>query len=314
MLLVIYSESLGAAQAFAVKHGYEVEPDQELVALGAANIGSGLVGGLAAGGSLSQSAVNEGAGARSEASPLVAAALALVTVLLLMPLFEDLPEAVLAALIIHAVSHLWKVAEMRRYYDQLPVEFGLGLLTLLGVLVIDVLPGLVIGVVAMMLLVVYHASRPHVDVLGRVPGFPGAFGDLGRHPDYEVVPGLLLLRLEAPLFYANATLVRDRVKRLVGESDPVPRVVVIEIGANGDLDITSTEVLDQLIHALRDAGVDLALADVRRPVAEMLRRSGVITRLGEDHVFHTVDEAVRVLSHPDGVPAETRRPRPRPLP
>ena len=118
LVLVIYSESLGAADTFATKYGYEIDPNQELIALGVANVGSGLIGGLAGGGSLSQSAVNEGAGARSEVSPLVAAALILVTVLLLTPLFKDLPEAVLAALIIHAVSHLFKVAEFKRYYRE----------------------------------------------------------------------------------------------------------------------------------------------------------------------------------------------------
>ena len=173
MVLVIFSESLGAAQNFAAKYGYEIDPNQELIALGVANAGSGFVGGLAAGGSLSQSAVNEGAGARSEVSPLVAAAARVVTVLLLTPLFKDLPEAVLAALIIHAVSHLLKVGEFRRYYAERPLEFWLGLATLLGVITLDVLPGSSIGVVAMMLLVVYNASRPHIGVLGRGAGRSG---------------------------------------------------------------------------------------------------------------------------------------------
>jgi sulfate permease, SulP family len=114
MLLVIFSESLGAANTFALKYGYDIDPNRELIALGVANAGSGLLGGLAGGGSLSQSAVNEGAGAKSEASPLVAAVLIIVTVLLLTPLFKNLPEAVLAALIIHAVSRLWKFSMMRR--------------------------------------------------------------------------------------------------------------------------------------------------------------------------------------------------------
>ena len=208
MLLVIYSESLGAAQNFATKYGYEIDPNQELIALGVANAGSGFVGGLAAGGSLSQSAVNEGAGARSEVSSLVAALLMVVTVLVLMPLFKNLPEAVLAALIIHAVSHLWKVKEFRRYYGERRIQALLGLVTLLGVITIDVLPGLVIGVVSMLLLVVYNASRPHIGALARVPGRPGAFGDVDRHPDYERIPGLLVLRLEAPIFYANASVAR----------------------------------------------------------------------------------------------------------
>ncbi len=223
MLLVIFSESLGAADTFATKYGYEINPDQELIALGVANLGSGLLGGLAAGGSLSQSAVNDGAGARSEVSPLIAAALILVTVLLLTPLFKNLPEAVLAALIIHAVSHLWKLAEFRRYWGERPAEFWLGLATLIGVITIDVLPGLVIGVTSMLLLVIYTASRPHVVVLGRVPDVPGAYGDIGRHPDYEQIKDLLVLRAEAPLFYANATLrSASNIKQLVGERNPPP--------------------------------------------------------------------------------------------
>jgi sulfate permease, SulP family len=114
MMLVIFSEALGAGQIFADKHGYRLESSQEMIALGLANLGSGVLGGLACGGSLSQSAVNDGAGARTELSPIIATALSLVTVVALTPLFTDLPEAVLAALIIHAVSHLMKVGEMKR--------------------------------------------------------------------------------------------------------------------------------------------------------------------------------------------------------
>jgi high affinity sulfate transporter 1 len=296
MLLVIFSESLGAAQNFATKYGYEIDPNQELLALGVANAGSGFVRGLPVGGSLSQSAVNEGAGARSELSPLVATVLAIVTVLFLTPLFKNLPDAVLGALIIHAVSHLWKISEFRMYRREQPVEFWIGLATLTGVVVIDVLPGLVIGVVSMVLLVVYQASRPHLSVLGRVQGVPGAFGDVGRHPDYERIPGLLLLRLEAPLFYANASLVARSIKRLAGSAEPPPKAIVLDFGPNANLDITSSETLDELVTTLRSAGIDFALAEVRRPVRDAARRSGVLAAIGEDRVFHTIDEAVGALA------------------
>jgi len=295
MVLVIFSESLGAAQAFATKYGYEIDPNQELIALGAANAGSSFVGGLAGGGSLSQSAVNEGAGARSEVSPLFASMLILVTVLFLTPLFKNLPEAVLAALIIHAVARLWKFKQFGLYYREQRIEFWLGIATLAGVCLIDVLPGLMIGVLAMLLLVIYNASRPHVGVLGAVPGVPGAYGDVERHPDYERVPELLVLRLEATLFYANATLVRDRVKYLVGASDPLPRAVILELTANAALDITSAEMLEQLATTLRSAGIEAALADLRQPVIEMARRTGLLDTLGEDRIFRTVGDAVRVL-------------------
>jgi len=151
----------------------------------------------------------------------------------------------------------------------------------------------------MLLLVIYHASRPHLGVLAGVPGAPGAYGDIGRHPDYERIPDLLVLPLEAPLFYANASLVLGRVKRLTGESDSLPRAVVLEVGANSDLDITSSEILEQLVSALRSAGIDFALADVRHPVRDMLERSGLLATIGPDRVYHTVDEAVQELSAPD---------------
>jgi SulP family sulfate permease len=147
----------------------------------------------------------------------------------------------------------------------------------------------------MLLLVIYNASRPHLGVLGAVPGVPGAYGDVERHPDYQRIPGVLVLRLGAPLFYANATLVRDRVKVLVGSSDPLPRAVILEPSAQDGLDITSAEMLDQLITTLRSAGIDFALADVRQPVVETARRTGLLDTLGEDRVFLTVADAVSAL-------------------
>jgi MFS superfamily sulfate permease-like transporter len=203
---------------------------------------------------------------------------------------------VLAALIIHAVSHLWRIGAFRRYWREAKVEFWLGLATIAGVLVLDVLPGLLIGVTSMLLLFVYHASRPHLAVLGHVPGMTGAYGDLKYHREYEPATGVMLLRLEAPLFYANAVLVRDRIKWLVGDAAMTPTAVVLDIGANGELDITSAEMLTHLAGTLRGAGVDLALAEVHARVLESATSAGVLDTLGADHVFHTLDEAARALS------------------
>jgi sulfate permease, SulP family len=128
-----------------------------------------------------------------------------------------------------------------------------------------------------------------------VPEVPDAYGDVGRHPDYKPVPGLLLLRLEAPLFYANASLVTGQVKRLAGAEEPPPRAVILDIGANGRLDITSCEKLAELVSELRSAGIQLALAEVRAPAIEHARRAGLLGDIGEDRVFHTIDEAVDTL-------------------
>jgi sulfate permease, SulP family len=198
-------------------------------------------------------------------------------------------------LIIHAVSHLWKVAALRRVYAERRVEFALGLATLLGVVTINVLPGLVIGVLAMLLLLVYNASRPHVTVLGRLPDHPAVFVALDRRPEAEPIPGILVLRLEAPLIYANAAPVRDRVKRLVGEASPTPRAVILEMGANDDLDITAAEVLTELVRSLHAAGVDFAVADIRDPVIARARLTGLLEAIGEDRVCNTLKAAVKRL-------------------
>ncbi len=292
LMLVILSEALGAGQTFADKHGYRLDSNQEMIALGLANLGSGVLGGLACGGSLSQSAVNDGAGARSQVSLIVAASLSLVTVVALTPLFKDLPEAVLAALIIHAVSHLMKVGEMRRFYRLDSREFWLGMFTLAGVIVFDVLPGLVIGIVTALLLLIYRASRPPVSVLGADPQTAGAFEDIVRHPDAVPIRGVLIVRPDGPLFYANAQAVRDAVIATVASAPTHVRAVVLDIDSNDRLDITATEHLEKLADALAADRVSLALAHVHDPALAMIREAGLLTKIGPDHLFATTRDAV----------------------
>jgi len=295
MMLVIFSEALGAAQNFADKYGYQLDPSQDMIALGLANLGSGLLGGLAAGGSLSQSAVNDGAGAKSELSPVIAAVLSLVTVLALTPLFTDLPEAVLAAMIIHAVSHLMKVAEMRRFYQLRRRDFWLGMITLLGVIVLDVLPGLLIGVVLSILVLAFMASRPVFSLLGSDPEVPGAYEDIKRHDDARPIPGVLIIRPDAPLFYANAQPLRDTVAELVSSADPAVHTVILDLDANDNLDITSSEAVQKLAGVLGRQHVRLVLAHVHAPARNMLSHFEPAGDAGVQdgwRVFPTLESAV----------------------
>jgi SulP family sulfate permease len=291
MMLVIFSEALGAAQTFAEKHRYRIDPNQEMIALGTANLGSGLLGGLAGGGSLSQTAVNDGAGARSQMSPIVAAMLSLVTVIALTPLFEDLPEAVLGALIIFAVSHLMKVREMRTFYRLVPREFWLGMLTLGGVVVFDVLPGLGLGVGASILLLVYRESRPQISVLGEDPEHPGAFVDVRRHPGAVPTPGILVVRPNAPLFYANAQSVRDTIEGLAAATEGV-HTVILDLDANDEIDITSADSLNRLVESLECDHIRLALAHVHQSARDVAGHAGLISRIGPDQILPNVAAAV----------------------
>ncbi len=166
IFLVAYSEALGVAREFAEKHGYEVDPNQELNAHGITNLASGLFGGMIAGGGMSASAVKEGAGARTQIANLVAWVVTLVTLLFLTPLFTSLPDAVLAALIINAVWHILTSRKLAKIRMVSPTEAWLGVITLLGVLFIDVLEGMIIGLVASVLLILFQSSRPHLASLG----------------------------------------------------------------------------------------------------------------------------------------------------
>ena len=295
VLLVAYSEALGVAHEFAEKHGYEVDANQELNAHAVANLVSALFGGMLAAGSMSASAVKEGAGARSQVTNLVTWVVTIITVLFLTPLFTTLPEAVLAALIIHAVWHIIASRKLVKVRQASPVEFWFGALALAGVLFIDVLQGMIIGVLASLIFVVYKTSRPHIASLGRVPGVPGAYSDLGRHPEDTPVPGVLIVRVDAQLYYANALTVRDRVKAMLAEMAAPPRAVIIDSAAWDQLDVTSTEVIKGLVKELRGQGIDVYFADVHAPVLEYGRKTGLVDSIGEDHVFPTVDLAVRSL-------------------
>ena len=295
VLLVAYSESIGVAREFAEKHGYEVGPNQELDAHAVANIASSLFGGMIAGGSMSASAVKEGAGARSQVTNLVSWIITVVTVLFLTPLFASLPEAVLAALIIHAVWHIIASRKLLQIRLVSRTEFWLSVITFWSVILIDVLQGMIIGLICALLLVIYKSSRPHIASLGRVPGVPGAYSDLVRHPEDAPVPGVLIVRLDGPMYYANALTVRDQIKTMIEEAKTQLRALLIDLGAQDQLDLTSVEVLKGLVKELQGKGIAVYVADMHAPVLEFSQRTGLLELIGEDHIFPTVDAAVRFL-------------------
>ncbi len=300
VLLVAFSEALGVAHEFAEKHGYEVDADQELRAHAAVNLGSAFFGGMIAAASMSASAVKEGAGARSQVSNLVTWVATIVTLLFLTPVFTSLPEAVLAALIIHAVWHIIAKRKLLKLRQEAPVEVWFGVLTFAGVLLIDVLQGMLIGLLASLAFVVYRSSRPHLSSLGRVPGAPGAYSDLTRHPDNAAVPGVLIVRVDAPLYYANALTVRDGVRAMVAALPTPPRAVIFDAGAQDTLDLTSAAMLKSLLAELDGRGIDVYLADTHAPVLDRARQAGLASSVAADHVLPTVDAAVRRVE-------ETRR-------
>ena len=292
VVLVAFSEALGVAQEFAEKHGYEVDSDQELIAHGATNLASSLVGGMIAAGGMSGSAVKEGAGARTQVANLIAWAVTIITVLFLTPLFTSLPEAVLAALIIHAVWHLIAARKLNALRSVAPNEFWFGVVALLGVLLIDVLEGMIIGLLASLLFVVFRSSRPHVSSLGRAPGQPGVYSDLGRNPGSTAVPGVLIVRPDEPVYYANWRTVRDRVKALIEELPSPPRAVIFDASNQFEVDYTSTVGIAGLVRELAASGIDVHFVGVH-PSVLAADRTGLFAPAVEGHSFPTIDDAVR---------------------
>ena len=295
VLLVAFSEALGVAREFADRHGYEVDPDQELTAHAATNLVSALFGGMIAAGGMSGSAVKEGAGAKSQVSNLIAWVATVITLLFLTPLFGSLPEAVLAALIIQAVWSIIASRKLKRLRLASRTEFWFALLAMLGVVFIDVLEGMIIGLLSSLLFVVYQTSRPHLAVLGEVPDIPGAYSELALHPENKPVPGVLIVRLDGAIYYANALTVRAQLTALIDQAAPPPTALILDLRVQSGLDLTSVDMLNVLLGGLQRRGLAVRLVDVHVPVIESMRTHGTFDVIPESQVLRNVNEAVKQL-------------------
>jgi high affinity sulfate transporter 1 len=296
LALICFAESVAGARALAAKHRYEVDADQELVALGVANLGAGLLQGFAGDASLSRSAVADSSGVKSQLSNIVLFGLLVVTMLFLMPLFHDLPEAVLAAIVIAAVTHLVDVGALRRLRRADPTDFILAILCFAGVLVFGLLIGLAIAVVLSLLALVYRAYRPSYAVLGRAPGAVDderlRYRGIEDHSDAETFPGLVILRVDGELFFANARWFRDTVRSLVRDQSPPVRELLVHAGAVPHLDTSAAAMLKELIAELSDEGIELAFARTTTGLIHDLERNGLVELIGAARFFDTVAAGV----------------------
>ena len=282
--LVSFTESVAIARTYAAKHGYQINPNQEMIALGAANIGAGISQGFVVDGGLSKSAAAEAAGANSQMISLITAVLVLVTVLFLTPLFYHLPEATLGAIVIHAVWHLISFRKLRSYYELNKADFWAALVALIGVLLIGVLGGLVIAVLVSLLALLVSAKTPRTAVLGKIAAQESVYRSLEYHPDAMTYPGLLLFRFEERLFFANAPNFRAKILTAVA-ADPSLRVVLIDAEPINSIDITALEMLAGLVAELAKTNVSLRFAFVKRPVYDLMQRAGLEKKMGADHFY-----------------------------
>lgn len=309
VLLIAFAEGLAAAKACAGPDDPDIDPDQELVALGAANIGSGLASGMVVNGSLSKTAVNASAGARSQISGVTVAVLVVVTLLFLTGLFENLPEATLAAVVIAAVIELVNIPSLVRLYRvwtgrlggiygwAARADFIAALAALLGVLLFDILPGLFIGIGVSLLLLIYRASRPQVTTLARAADGSGGGGrwlSSSAHPELVPRDDVLVVRVESGLFFANSDHVRREIRRRL---TPATVAVVFDAETTPAIDVSATDMLTALADELRRRGIVLLVAHTIGQLRDVLRQAGEDDDVLQT-VFATVDEAVASVERP----------------
>jgi SulP family sulfate permease len=284
-------ETAALGRMFAVKHGYRFDPNQELLGIASANVMAGLGHGFPASGGMSQSLVNESGGARTPLSGFIAALLMLLIVLFVSGVLRYLPQPVLAAIVLMAVTGLFNVTALRHLWRADRAEFVVAMAALLGVLGSGLLRGVLIGAIISLVQLLRRASRPHVAFLGRIPG-TRRFSDMARHPDNEPVPGALVVRVEAGLLYFNAEHVRDAVAaRLRAEATP-PRIVILDLSASPHMDIQACGVVMNIADDIKAVGARLQIVEARSSVRDRLRAEGIEEHVSQVNRFTSVADAV----------------------
>jgi sulfate permease, SulP family len=291
--LVNFAEGNSMAREFARRDEVKLDADQELIGLGAANVGAGLFQGFTIGASLSKSSAAYGAGMQTQMAGIVAAGLTVLVALFLTGLFEGLPEATLGGIVIVAVSGMVKTQRLRELYTLRRTDFALAVVALLAVLSLETLTALLFAVALSIVLLVVRAAKAPLRRLGEQPG--GAFVELESHPDAREHPTTLVVRPDAELFFANAEAVAEDVYLAATESEPPARAVVIDLELTYDLDVPAADALAQLAGRLAKAGIPLALARIQGPAVELLEQTGVIEAVGRDRVGGRVEDAVRAF-------------------
>jgi high affinity sulfate transporter 1 len=278
-MLLAYVESVSAARALAQAHRYEIDPRQELLGLGAANLAAAVFQAYPVAGGLSQSSVNDKAGARTPLALVFASAAIGLCLLFLTGMLANLPSVVLAAIVLVAVKGLIDVRELRHVWRTSRYEFGVSMVAFAAVLLLGILQGVMVAVVVSLLLLIRRAAHPHVAFLGRIPG-TRSYSDMERHPENEPVADALLVRVEAALLYFNVEHVRDAVRDRIRSLPAPPRLVVWDLSSSPQVDLAGARMLASLQGTLQEAGAPLRLVGARAPVRDILRAEGLEALVG----------------------------------
>ena len=291
VLLVGYTDNVLTGRAFAAKGGYDVDPNQELLALGTANIGAGLFKGFPVSSSGSRTAIAAASGARTQVYSLVALASVVLVLLFLRPVLALFPTAALGALVIYAATRLVDVAGFRRLARFRRTELMIAIAALVGVLVFDILYGILVAIGLSVAELLYRVARPHDAIQGLVPGLAGMH-DVDDYPNAKTIPGLIVYRYDSPLFFANAQDFKRRARAAARQYDGQLKWFVLNVEANVEVDITALDALEELRAELTGRGVVFALARVKQDLLDDLQAYSLATKIGPELLFPTLPTAV----------------------
>jgi MFS superfamily sulfate permease-like transporter len=306
--LVSLADTISTASAFAARTGQEIDGNGEMIGIGAANLAAGLFQGFPVSTSGSRTAVAERSGSRTQLTGVTGAALIILMIVFVPGLFRNLPQPVLAAVVITASLSLADIPGTVRLWRQRRVEFMLSIAAFLGVVLLGVLPGIAIAVGLSILNVFRRAWRPYETVLGRVEGIEG-YHDRRSYPAASQLPGLVIYRFDAPLFFANAKTFRDEVLRLA-RADPAPAWILIAAEPVTDVDTTASDVLEELDETLNGRGISLVFAELKDPVRKKIERYGLTRTIDPRHFFPTIGAAISAFRAETG--ADWAQPSPAP--
>jgi MFS superfamily sulfate permease-like transporter len=294
IVLLGYSVSLSVAAVGAQSTGEEINPDQELVGLGMANLGAAVSSGFVVCGSLSRGVVIRRAGGQTQVVSLINAALVFLTLLFVLPLFFNLPNATLAAVVIQAMLGLLNFAYLRQLFRFDRSEFAYAMAALFGVLVLGILEGVALGVILALVVLIRRVSRPPTAVLGHLPG-TDAYRDIAVHPEAETLPGLLIFRFDAPIIFANAGYFADKVRQLIAEAGTPVREVLVPAQQMNQIDSTGADQLARLQSELEAKGISLSFAEVKSALRQAMRRTGLEEKIGGDRFFESINEGIQAF-------------------
>jgi len=289
--LVSFADMSLLSRTFAIRGGYKVDRNQELIALGIANIGAGLFQGFSVSSSASRTPVAEAAGSKTQVTGIVGAICIAIVLFFAPMLLQNLPQAALSAVVISAGIAIFEITGTLRLYQLRRFEFGLSIVCFAGVAFLGVIQGIFIAVGLALLAFVWSAWRPHYAVLGRVDGIKG-YHDVSRHPEARRIPGLVIFRWDAPLFFANAETFCERVMQSVVTAPTMTNWVLVAAEPVTDIDITAADAIAELDKTLCQAGIELCFAEMKGPTKDRLKRYGIFNTLGKENFFPTIGQAV----------------------